>query len=114
MRISDWSSDVCSSDLKERPLAHRAVNPVGIVDGFTFGLLFVLAVLNLSQLGTFRHNPGLLDAARGNPGPLAADGQNTALKFRRSDRSFERHDIPVTNFSGRPLDRKSTRLNSSH
>src|SRR3546814_17406465 len=64
--------DVEMEEHKERPLAHRAVNPVGIVDGFTFGLLFVLAVLNLSQLGTFRHNPGLLDAARGNPGPLAA------------------------------------------
>src|SRR3546814_10150820 len=82
--------DVEMEEHKERPLAHRAVNPVGIVDGFTFGLLFVLAVLNLSQLGTFRHNPGLLDAARGNPGPLAADGQNTALKFRRSDPTFAR------------------------
>src|SRR3546814_6995716 len=31
--------DVEMEEHKERPLAHRAVNPVGIVDGFTFGLL---------------------------------------------------------------------------
>src|SRR3546814_1552789 len=33
MRISDWSSDVCSSDLLVRGVAHELKNPLGGIRG---------------------------------------------------------------------------------
>src|SRR3546814_9736683 len=45
MRISDWSSDVCSSDLHYRK-SQRPKKPAGLVPGFE-GRLYVVAILQL-------------------------------------------------------------------
>src|SRR3546814_983985 len=52
MRISDWSSDVCSSDLRERPRRHR-IHDLGLE-----------AVTQRRQQGHRRRAPQLLDRIR--------------------------------------------------
>src|SRR3546814_1860503 len=42
MRISDWSSDVCSSDLPARP--RHALGKIGLPSGITVGLIMRVAV----------------------------------------------------------------------
>src|SRR3546814_4935261 len=97
MRISDWSSDVCSSDL--------------IANGFATGFV------NTSTL----HFAGLIIAADysldiGGIAPNS-DGRNM-MRFGTKVFYTDRYDQqrfagePVTEAAG--TDRKSTRLNSSH
>src|SRR3546814_10216159 len=72
MRISDWSSDVCSSDLKcaaALPVAHALVNPnrldesdVGVAHGHlaAVGVAFLLGAALLRELrgrGYFHQRP---------------------------------------------------------
>src|SRR3546814_1840800 len=120
MRISDWSSDVCSSDL--------AVGEV------------VLAVEHGKIGGEFRHPWVLLDfcatAYRAGPGPSQRQGGGKRLSlalFGRLQRRFPALRQPVgpqrgieaedllelvhrvqLGAHGDVGDRKSTRLNSSH
>src|SRR3546814_994434 len=93
MRISDWSSDVCSSDL----LAHAAREMMRI---------------------------GLLEAAQADPrqplhGPLSRLLAIDAGIFEAGKDILERaapgHQcIGLKHVAGLTIDRKSTRLNSSH
>src|SRR3546814_1688489 len=101
MRISDWSSDVCSSDLAEgktviivthdASVAARAERVIEISDG---------------SIVADRRNP---DA--GPVGRIAVPGRtqqrNRAVAWRASLRA-------VADRFTEALDRKSTRLNSSH
>src|SRR3546814_17893172 len=48
MRISDWSSDVCSSDLDRRD---RANGLVGTITGVSFAITSVFSGLAIGQLG---------------------------------------------------------------
>src|SRR3546814_9153391 len=113
MRISDWSSDVCSSDLGDLLQLGKAVDPEEFVK-------IEIAVLALRRVGVGRQeieadrlaalaqvehdriarqvDAGyLLDPC----GDIAADDQRLALRRRQEDLVAR-------------LDRKSTRLNSSH
>src|SRR3546814_6130808 len=120
MRISDWSSDVCSSDLAGR---HRWVLPSALAR-VTFRAKERLA--NGKLVGTSRSTAldqmrmfaGTGDeAAQQGRTPRARPCARTRLRWRDqhgilssgADREF---------FGPRPLartaDRKSTRLNSSH
>src|SRR3546814_10317331 len=87
MRISDWSSDVCSSDLSELPQAALGrlvlTNPVA-ADGTINTLEPTSAADN--------HTPAKLGTSSGSAAPAASTIMEAAM--------------------GR--DRKSTRLNSSH
>src|SRR3546814_4172763 len=116
MRISDWSSDVCSSDLDDRHIDHRLrapTEPVAALDrkAFGAGLHAKFARVGLdgntfdepadracaieSALRSFQH----LD-------PLAVIGHQV-------DRELAGTIIDRTRSDGR-VDRTSPRLNSSH
>src|SRR3546814_2977422 len=107
MRISDWSSDVCSSDLKT-VLAIVGSPALGLV----LAMLLVLGVawtsLKLSPLGVDKRyrKLQLVSAALYSLGHGGNDAQKTM------------GIIAVLLYSqgmlGGELDRKSTRLNSSH
>src|SRR3546814_1136370 len=115
MRISDWSSDVCSSDLARavigRPEILVADEPTGNVDpDMAQRLLHLFETLN--KLGTTvvvaTHDIHLLSRLRG--------AQMMRLdKGRLSDPTgLLRYPPRLPQTGGRGPDRKSTRLNSSH
>src|SRR3546814_6081383 len=115
MRISDWSSDVCSSDLLEHPESAgwrsgsihtgkpetRSLNmeatTVAIVTGASRGLGQALA-LGLLQPGT-----RLMTVARSHDEALDAHAKASGCPLQQ-----------VQTDLANPADRKSTRLNSSH
>src|SRR3546814_9275230 len=104
MRISDWSSDVCSSDLKFVPLAEEArlIAPIGewvlrtACDEAARWPPAVRIAVNVSaeQL----HNPHFVTTV--------------AQALSQSELPPERLELEVTESVF--LDRKSTSLNSSH
>src|SRR3546814_5013503 len=96
MRISDWSSDVCSSDLFQLWVDRDINQRTGLVlaDGDPVSLHVLPAHLNgirftLPRVEHERHGEPRLSADR-------------VVRFELGDLFF------------RPRDRKSTRLNSSH
>src|SRR3546814_8552482 len=95
MRISDWSSDVCSSDLRLNLLFEDLAQR-----GVTAGLEVVLV------------RPRLVEVQR--------RIDDVVLRRRRADRAVALRVVRVTahyfnpSSSSSTLDRKSTRLNSSH
>src|SRR3546814_6496676 len=99
MRISDWSSDVCSSDLPVEHLPTQGIIAVqpGAGPAPGFGLRLRIGGL-VTDLG-----------ARVAP-QLARDGRRLAIQSCSDlpDR------LPVFMKTGNRTDRKSTRLNSSH
>src|SRR3546814_10019509 len=106
MRISDWSSDVCSSDLSDaRTLAAIAVSPVMIrATNVVADDVAANAEVGAHVLAIGRHDTGYAiltsedhDATIGQVGP-------DDLSIRKVTRQSE----------GIPADRKSTRLNSRH
>src|SRR3546814_9982904 len=113
MRISDWSSDVCSSDLllqfdqdlnrvgpvdiAERVVAGRAAFPVRRVE--QHNLLAALAAETRRDFVVLTLNIEHDNRIR----PLQQIGNDDADALARSGRGFEQY-----------IDRKSTRLNSSH
>src|SRR3546814_9954543 len=100
MRISDWSSDVCSSDLNYRAVSGGASQFGGhVMGGMSLG-----GRGNLVVYGEYTERDPLLAAhrafARRGVAPLPIGGNFTDVA---SGRTFS-YDA----------DRKSTRLNSSH
>src|SRR3546814_4309137 len=103
MRISDWSSDVCSSDLLDVPTA--LFNPVAIIRDVswqeTIGLLTGHLIYG-GVLGALYTHPVGYPAAH-------------PIKPKVAVRPFILAGRPPTPAPKRQrLDRKSTRLNSSH
>src|SRR3546814_4593158 len=97
MRISDWSSDVCSSDLRFL-LTGGERNDITQIEGLLDGLQ---ARHVLADKG--------YDGQRA-MGAIAASGAKPVVPRRRTTaqwRSFDSHLY-------KERDRKSTRLNSSH
>src|SRR3546814_9547085 len=94
MRISDWSSDVCSSDLVET--AQQLA-----VEGEAVGIVGVGRGEEVPE----RRLDGRHLVAQGGIGVLAV-----ADEVDRADRG----DRPLVDLEGEVEDRKSTRLNSSH
>src|SRR3546814_5933521 len=106
MRISDWSSDVCSSDLLQ-----RIAEVVGVEEGFRLPLLGLegfgqaLGVEPRRQLGV----DGVLQNGRSADGgfdELLVQGKDLAQRRIRARLGRQALDVLE--------DRKSTRLNSSH
>src|SRR3546814_6529436 len=95
MRISDWSSDVCSSDLRERA---RLLADAGIIRN---RLKVDAAIENARRIVALRRDfgsfAGWIDAHH--PQDKAA----WVKLFRKTFKS-----------TGGEIDRKSTRMNSSH
>src|SRR3546814_10443945 len=115
MRISDWSSDVCSSDLPDRPSpgpsrkreGRRAANPLmpGLrirEDGWTVARTRVF-------LGVLARTGCVADAAR-----VAGVSTTSVNRSRKLFPAFDRACAEALAKALRGLDRKSTRLNSSH
>src|SRR3546814_2948015 len=117
MRISDWSSDVCSSDLMFRIAEMALLGTVGILV-----LLLVVRPLMARLLET----PAPADAVEqqmllaGQPQPMAALTGPTMSSETGDDMedgsAIQQEDnmIDVKQVEGRVKDRKSTRLNSRH
>src|SRR3546814_1528534 len=103
MRISDWSSDVCSSDL---PSPGQSLIPEGS---------FMSYNVQITQLDE------LIRGHNGAWGGISAEAvarmrlQNrfkTGLDIARYTARIMRQDMAA--YDANPTDRKSTRLNSSH
>src|SRR3546814_3024831 len=119
MRISDWSSDVCSSDLNvllERPITTYQTNAYGFDDTafLDVNTLLTLAALRYSQRARiaqkFPRHKLASDGTKAGAGqaivtPSVIRAELVALAREWEDAGW------VENMDG---DRKSTRLNSSH
>src|SRR3546814_1913770 len=106
MRISDWSSDVCSSDLKKALTIIAVGSGKGGVGKSTLAANLAVA---LRRRGV---KVGLVDADIYGPSlPKLLDSEGTKPEAQGSKL------VPVPNAYGVPMlstDRKSTRLKSSH
>src|SRR3546814_5778065 len=111
MRISDWSSDVCSSDLGEISLRHR------LEDQFLRNALVVIAFKPSEQITLVREEKCALNFEPIGREPLEADRRIGAVGTGSKVLPDTRLRVEIR--SDRPAverlqDRKSTRLNSSH
>src|SRR3546814_6677581 len=103
MRISDWSSDVCSSDLAEKiggtDMNRKLLKKLAL-SGFVLGV-----ATGCSGMGKMADAPS---RAAGTPALAAksADKARAALEAGKADKAVGLAEPAV--------DRKSTRLNSSH
>src|SRR3546814_10247073 len=95
MRISDWSSDVCSSDLQARPLIGHPLAEQ-LAQRIAEGALTVRQVEKLVAVG--REVGGLGDAARAKGGrpasaPSAKPAGDAPVKKDADTLAFERGQI---------------------
>src|SRR3546814_8660248 len=99
MRISDWSSDVCSSDLQQGLCTNSKGRP-------PMRYLLAILLLILSGVAAAREVPikDFFKDAEFESVLLSPDGEHIAVTMPRDDRSV----LVVLK------DRKSTRLNSRH
>src|SRR3546814_9277760 len=105
MRISDWSSDVCSSDLSQARAADDLLFGAAVVDQVLSGDQRQAAAAQteaavLDPAAVARHQAQ--DPVRTGSRPDARGDD-----WRRAARAAHHRLVP-------PADRKSTRLNSSH
>src|SRR3546814_7651778 len=104
MRISDWSSDVCSSDLKRLWLGIAIYTGVVLLSLLIGGMLSVLPA---------EANEGLVEASGLTREVLAAATQAYAQgDFMQV--TVQRTQDFMRVLQGDVVDRKSKRLNSSH
>src|SRR3546814_6603167 len=110
MRISDWSSDVCSSDLSDYPAVAK-------LEALGLAADFIVAAAD-DGVGVMKPSPaGLIHLME----RAGASARSTILIGDRPERDGEagrRAGVRTYIRSSRPVpghtDRKSTRLNSSH
>src|SRR3546814_10328137 len=107
MRISDWSSDVCSSDLAVADMRRARAVKLGIILD-RLGQHRGVAVTRDLRAGALKRGEDRRDGAVG------IDGDILALEI--GERRLERIAVmdAHTVAEMRAQDRKSTRLNSSH
>src|SRR3546814_8818875 len=109
MRISDWSSDVCSSDLR---LCQQAVALEDRLQAFLEQHVDRLAQAEQQVLG--RRAAVFLVVQRPVAlGPVPVGGAQSGVLVRLEGTRARRHEAE-TGRRNQALDRKSTRLNSSH
>src|SRR3546814_3642810 len=104
MRISDWSSDVCSSDLLARPAG--AVLARGAV-----GRAFVAGVAAPAVAAAQKDEPFALFRQVGEQAAILVVGEDLGPDRHLDDQFRAARTGAVAPGAG---DRKSTRLNSSH
>src|SRR3546814_2912776 len=114
MRISDWSSDVCSSDLLEVQDATGRQLPGWWAVGSTGDQRVWATGAGRIHLHVLRHSDGagitagvVADGFRPHPGSL---GRMMAT----ADKRAATHSRSCNDYATHLADRKSTRLNSSH
>src|SRR3546814_14015662 len=87
MRISDWSSDVCSSDLQRiQVIGHMAENRLAVLRDDVICRATILSTRNLSEANQIAPGPGRIgaqiDAADHQPQPVVQHF-SMALQFLR-------------------------------
>src|SRR3546814_8635210 len=109
MRISDWSSDVCSSDLPSTPLTTlrlgeliKDVVPAGVVNILSGGNEAGAHLVSHADVAKVTFT-GSTDTGRAIMGAVAPTLKRLTLELGGNDAAIVLPD-----------DRKSTRLNSSH
>src|SRR3546814_9881278 len=116
MRISDWSSDVCSSDLFRAIMASDSDHPFKSLLGAIENADDVLAgKKRTSALGILSPIPEVVEIRLSAPRPsLLQVIAHPAMGI--SDRNMSKVALGPFSFTRTPdgLDRTSTRLNSSH
>src|SRR3546814_10113992 len=117
MRISDWSSDVCSSDLRSQLVpgsGTATINSYSVGVGVTsFELDFWGRVKNLSEAARSQYL-ATEAAERAFRLALVRDVASTYFAARGAEEQIELAEATVTSRKEGLRDRKSTRLNSSH
>src|SRR3546814_8578466 len=114
MRISDWSSDVCSSDLaaaqieKDGELVHQTVLPLFTGSGSEPAADRESRAAVIADPRTRRARLRPHEAR-----PRKAYGQTRPAYSRRAHKPGKRQGCSI-GFPDGSVDRKSTRLNSSH
>src|SRR3546814_1279239 len=103
MRISDWSSDVCSSDLKYRDVPGLSADTKRKLDILRTGLVLPApttegAATELNEIATDLSSQ--YGKGKGTLGGKPISGSDIEAEMGNLDHT--------------PADRKSTRLNSSH
>src|SRR3546814_8655386 len=122
MRISDWSSDVCSSDL--RPMQPRQLSVLrGQLARLHRALAQFMLDLHTGEHGYLETNVPLLvnaDSMRGTGQLPKFEEDLFATTVGEGEAASKRYliptsEVPLTNIVRDAIvDRKSTRLNSSH
>src|SRR3546814_6777562 len=108
MRISDWSSDVCSSDLHLQLQRRHLLAHGGDVDRAVLILHFLAEALDLVEVEIVAAcDPGFVEHLRNQVLLPVALGDQVMESAHGSSRVLRKA-------TGRKQDRKSTRLNSSH
>src|SRR3546814_940333 len=114
MRISDWSSDVCSSDLKRPAIVHivdqRVVHPVPDQLAYSLSksaLWQATATLAVAFGGRARVNAVA-------PGLTMATDDYSAAQVERMAKLMPLGVLPTPAKIADAVDRTSTRLNSRH
>src|SRR3546814_2271440 len=103
MRISDWSSDVCSSDLFDRRLKLSLVGYYYKYEGLQEAIFNPVLISYTVQNAAASKSKGIeLQGEASLGGGFVLTG------------SINYNDSKFTDYIGVCLDRKSTRLNSSH
>src|SRR3546814_7796718 len=114
MRISDWSSDVCSSDLDWGALerlkdgvngGYLVGNPFGTITPILWGLPVI--VTNSMTSGKFIIADFMTSYEY-------VERQSTVIDVGYVDKDFTKNLVTIRAEKRGALDRKSTRLNSSH
>src|SRR3546814_6638905 len=120
MRISDWSSDVCSSDL----LSSKRVLITGVSAGLGVETARVLAARGAFVVGAARNLEKAAQATKPVVEQAANGGGVQLVELDLASLKSVRACADTLNAAGKPfdvvianagvIDRKSTRLNSSH
>src|SRR3546814_6502892 len=105
MRISDWSSDVCSSDLARKAMA-EVTGPIIAITSVLAAVFIPTAFLGGLQ-GEFYRQFALTVAIS----TILSAVNSLTLSPALAAILLKRHDAPRDSLQ---RDRKSTRLNSSH
>src|SRR3546814_4449269 len=100
MRISDWSSDVCSSDLLAWALSRALLRRLQVLTG------------GIHKLAAGDYTTRIANKTDDELGRLAQDLNRLANVLERTEQS--RRDFMADISHELRTDRKSTRLNSSH
>src|SRR3546814_3440434 len=110
MRISDWSSDVCSSDLVEQGILSLVEIRASQLNGCAFCLDMHIKQARLHGERELR----LHHVAIGRESTLFSDRERAALEWTEALTRLSAHGVPDDIYAKARADRKSTRLNSSH
>src|SRR3546814_7177576 len=111
MRISDWSSDVCSSDLSFGPREFLTSNGLGSMGYAVPGALGARLAYPERPVVAFSGDGGFLMAVAELQTSIRENLPIVVVVFDDQEIGLIRVKQEI---KGLPLDRKSTRLNSSH